>query len=84
MPRTIEMLYFAAIRDVVGRSKETIDLPEAVRTVTDLATLLLRFHPELEGRLATVRFAINEAFAEPETLIAAGDVVAVIPPVSGG
>jgi molybdopterin converting factor subunit 1 len=84
MLRTIEMLYFAAIRDVVGRPKEVLDLPEAVRTVMDLASHLERVHPALEGRLATVRFAVNEAFAEPGAVVSNGDVVAVIPPVSGG
>ena len=37
-----------------------------------------------EGRLASVRFARNEEFAESRDAIAEGDVIALIPPVAGG
>jgi molybdopterin converting factor small subunit len=41
-------------------------------------------HPPLAGRLGPVRFARNEEFVEADALLAAGDVVAVLPPVAGG
>ena len=37
----------------------------------------------LEQR-ANLRVAVNQVFAEPDTLIRAGDEVAVFPPVTGG
>jgi molybdopterin converting factor subunit 1 len=84
MPKPVTLLYFAAIRDAAGTGEERADLPEDVQTVAALAEWLERQRPALTGRLASVRFAVNEAFADPGTSLAAGDVIALIPPVSGG
>lgn len=81
---TVTMLYFAAVRDLVGLAEETLDLPADVSSIGALAAHLTRVHPALEGRLGPVRFARNEAFATSATEIAQGDVIAVIPPVAGG
>ena len=79
----VRVLYFAGVRDVVGRAEETCELPESVATVGDFA----RFVGEtraLAERMATIRIARNERFAEPSEELADGDVLALIPPVSGG
>jgi molybdopterin converting factor subunit 1 len=81
---TVRLLYFAALRDLVGRGEEDVELPEAVSTVRALAEWLEIRHPALGGRLGAVRVAVNEAFAEPTTALSHGDVVALIPPVAGG
>jgi molybdopterin converting factor small subunit len=52
--------------------------------VADLVLHLEATYPELSGRMATVRVAQNERFAKPEAPLAEGDVLALIPPVSGG
>ena len=78
------LLYFAAIRDAVGIAEESLDLPEGVQVVADLPGFLARVRPALAGRLGSVRFAVNETFATPDTGLRAGDVIALIPPVSGG
>lgn len=84
MSRTLTMLYFAAVKDLVGRAEERLALPDAVRTVGDLALFLEAQEPALAGRLAAVRFARNEVFATLAEELADGDVVALIPPVAGG
>ncbi len=81
---TLTVLYFAAVRDLVGKAEERVDVPAGVTTIAALAEHLARVHPELEGRLAPVRFARNEEFAATSDPIAEGDVVALIPPVAGG
>ena len=82
--RRVKLLYFAALREAMGVSEAAVELPDDVRTVADLARFLERSEPQLAGRLSSVRFALNEAFAEPDAPLSAGDVVALIPPVSGG
>ena len=76
--------YFAALRDVLALSEEQVELPAPGACVRDLAQHLSRLHPELVPHLGTVRFAVNETFADAATPLASGDVVALIPPVTGG
>jgi molybdopterin converting factor subunit 1 len=80
----IRVLYFASVRDRVGRGEETLSLPPSIRTVHDLAGHLTERHPEIAVALPGLRFARNERFADPTDLLADDDVVALIPPVSGG
>ncbi len=80
----IKLLYFAAVRDLVGKDEEDVELPANVTSVEALAAFLPGRHPRLEGRLGSVRFARNETFAEKNEALAEGDVVALIPPVAGG
>lgn len=80
----VTLLYFAGVRDLVGRAREDLTLPPDVRSVGALAAWLERERPALAGRLATVRIARNEEFARVEDAIAEGDELALIPPVAGG
>ncbi len=81
---TITVLYFAAVRELIGKDEERIELPADVATIAELAAFLAQRHPTLAGRLGSVRFARNETFATNDEAIAEGDVVALIPPVAGG
>lgn len=80
----VTLLYFAGVRDLVGRAREDVALPPDVRSVGALAAWLERERPALAGRMATVRIARNEEFARVEDAIAEGDELALIPPVAGG
>ena len=80
----LTVLYFAAVRDLVGKDEESLDVPATVATVEALGKHLATLHPELGGRLGYVRFARNEEFAQPADSVADGDTIALIPPVAGG
>ena len=80
----LTVLYFAAVRDLVGKDDEIIDVPSTVATIGALGAHLAALHPELEGRLGYVRFARNEEFAAGTEPVIDGDVIALIPPVAGG
>ncbi|MBX3227168.1 MAG: MoaD/ThiS family protein [Labilithrix sp.] len=77
----ITILYFAAVRELVGLDEEKV---EFTGTITELATFLEGRHERLRGRLGAVRFAKNEEFAASEERIGPGDVIALVPPVAGG
>lgn len=81
---TVTLLYFGAVRDLVGRDEEQVELPAEVATVFALRAWLEREREALAGRLGSVRLARNEAFAQDVDAIASGDVIALIPPVAGG
>jgi sulfur-carrier protein len=82
--KPIEVLYFAAIRERMGLESERIELPDAVDTVGRLVAFLEASRPPLRGVLGSVRFAVGDEFVSHERELAPGDVVALIPPVSGG
>jgi len=79
----VSVLYFAVLRDLAGVAEETVELPSPAE-VGALLSLLERAHEALRGRLGSVRVAVNEEFAPLSTLLHGGEVVALIPPVSGG
>jgi molybdopterin synthase sulfur carrier subunit len=80
----VRVLYFAAVRDLVGVAEEARDLPAGVGTVGAFVAWLEAARPELGGRLASVRVARNEEFAAAGDALADGDTLALIPPVAGG
>jgi molybdopterin synthase sulfur carrier subunit len=80
----VRVLYFAAVRDLLGRDEEWLELPPQVRTVRDFGDLLAQRYPGLVAHLPALRFARNETFAEPGEDLVSDDVVAIIPPVAGG
>ena len=80
----VRILYFAAVRELVGTDDEDLDLPANVQHVAHLAAWLEAHHPALQGRLATVRFALDEDFVGLEAALHDGATVALIPPVAGG
>ena len=77
---TVNILFFASLREKAGRHQEVL-LSEPL-TLRELATRLEQTHSGLS--LTGTLCAINEQYADPETLVSAGDTVAFFPPVSGG
>ncbi|HKO53576.1 MAG TPA: molybdopterin converting factor subunit 1 [Polyangiaceae bacterium] len=80
----VNVLYFAALRELLGLSEEALELPEEVRTVRDFVTHLQQVRPALSGKMASVRVALDEAFAGDSELLAGVQTIALIPPVAGG
>ena len=78
------MLYFAALRELVGRAEDELELPPEVETVQDFVSYIARARPALAGKLATVRVALDETFAKDSDALHGARVIALIPPVSGG
>jgi molybdopterin converting factor subunit 1 len=80
----VELLFFASLREVMGRGAAALELPPAGATVGDVLRLVEARFPELAGKLGSVRVARNEAFADASEPLLAGDTIALIPPVAGG
>jgi molybdopterin converting factor subunit 1 len=82
---SVTVLYFAALRDLAGVGEEQLDVSaDSELSVSLLLLELERRHGALQGRLDAVRVAVNEEFTERGTLLRGGEIVALIPPVSGG
>jgi molybdopterin synthase sulfur carrier subunit len=76
----IKVLLFAHLQEKAGR--EIIEIEHLPLTVKDLKKML-ETNYEL-GSLEHVMVAVNEEYALDQDRIHQGDVVALIPPVSGG
>jgi len=79
---TLRIAVFAGMAEVVGRRH--LDLPWAGGTVADARLLVARSHPALSDLLARSAFAVGCRYVGDDAALAAGDDVAIIPPVSGG
>lgn len=83
----MKLLYFAWLRTRIGRGEEELDVPADVATVSDLLGWLKgqgAGYAEALARPDLVRVAVNQEFAALDTPVAAGDEVALFPPVTGG
>lgn len=76
----VDVLFFAELQETVGNEKVSVEA-EGI-TVTELKKNLLSTY-NLET-LDNAMVAINEEYAKENAVVNKGDVVAFIPPVSGG
>jgi molybdopterin converting factor subunit 1 len=79
----ISVMYFAVFRERINAAEQQVELPSGA-TVSDLLRHLASQHPIIEQLAGHYRIAVNQAFATNETTLNDLDVVALIPPVSGG
>lgn len=83
----VRVLYFAKLREDLGKTSEEVALPGDVTTVAALRAHLMKRGATWQsalGQSRAVRIAVNQEMAEPGTPVRAGDEVAFFPPVTGG
>jgi sulfur-carrier protein len=83
----LSVLYFARLRDAIGRSREDIEVPAGVTTVGELRVWLTQRGAPWSGAFAEVRpirAALDQAMAGDATRLRDGAEVAFFPPVTGG
>lgn len=83
----LRVLYFAWLRQKIGRADEDLALPPGVTTVGALIDFLAArgtAHADAFAHRGAIRCAVNQDFATPATPLKQGDEVAFFPPVTGG
>ncbi len=83
----LKLLYFATVRERLGRAEETLDVPSDVTTVQDLIDWLRERDDAYAVALAEdarIRAAVDQVHAKPDTGIVGAREVAFFPPVTGG
>ena len=83
----MNILYFAWVRQKVGRAGEEVAPPPEVNTVAALVDWLAAQspgHASAFANRATIRCAVNQEFATPDAAVAMGDEIAFFPPMTGG
>jgi len=79
----VNLLLFASIREAVGTGSIALDIPEG-ETVEGLIAALAERYPAVSEHLPSVKIAVNRDLARSDTVLRAGDEVALLPPVGGG
>ena len=84
---TVQIRYFAWLREKVGRESEDVELPAGVETVADLVGWLKQRGPqygEAFARPQVVRAALDKVHVKPTAALGAAREIAFFPPVTGG
>ena len=83
----IKLVYFAWVRERIGRTEESVEPPAGVATVAELAAWLKTRGPEYAAAFArpeVIRAAIDHSHVKPQASIAGAREIAFFPPVTGG
>ena len=83
----MKILYFARVRQMVGKSEEDIDIPANVATVGALVEWLKardEGYAHAFADLRVVRAAINQAHVKLDAPLNGVREIAFFPPVTGG
>lgn len=83
----MNILYFAWLRQKIGKDREALTPPASVATVAALIDWLREQspgHADAFENAKYVRAAVNHEFATPDTAVKQGDEIAFFPPVTGG
>ena len=83
----MRVLYFAWVRQKLGRGEEEVAPPPEVRTVKDLLHWLRGLdeaHADALADEAALRVAVNQEHAALDTPLEGAREVAFFPPVTGG
>lgn len=78
----IQVLLFGIIADLIGETSIDLNLKDAASIKDFKEEIILQF-PQLKN-YTTYAVALNETYAQDDAVIKKEDIIAIIPPVSGG
>ena len=83
----VTIIYFARLREALGKASEQLQLPAGVQDLNALREMLIArggaWATELTGG-RSIRAAVNQDMAQGNVSIKDGDEIAFFPPVTGG
>jgi molybdopterin synthase catalytic subunit len=79
----VKVLFFGVLREITGRAEDELELAHDAR-LADVFEHYAAAHPKLREMERSILLARNQRFAAPSEPVAAGDEIALLPPVSGG
>ena len=83
----MRLLYFAWVRERIGKAEERIEPPAGVATVSELMAWLARRGEEYAHAFENprvIRAAIDRSHVRSDAAIAGADEIAFFPPMTGG
>jgi molybdopterin synthase catalytic subunit/molybdopterin converting factor small subunit len=79
----VGVLFFGALKELLGRSSDTVVLPEGAQ-VRELLLYYAREAPRFEVMAPSLAISVNQEYAGLDRALHEGDEVGLLPPVSGG
>ncbi len=79
----IGVLFFGVVKDLIGRSADTVDMPSDARA-RDVILYYVRQAPRLEAMAPSLAISVNREYSTADRALHEGDEVGLLPPVSGG
>ena len=83
----MKLIYFAWVRERIGKPEEEVDLPAGIETVSDLLRWLRGQGDEYEHALQVpevIRVAIDQEHVDHREKIGGAREIALFPPMTGG
>lgn len=83
----VRLVYFAWVRERIGKGEEELDLPDHVKTAGDLVEYLRGLGEEYEHALQfpkAIRVAVNQEHVHHDESIAGAREIGLFPPMTGG
>ena len=83
----MKLIYFARVREIIGKSEEEMDLPSDINKVDDLLKYLITIGDEYYPALSdfdSIHIACDEKHVDKTFKIINVKEIAIFPPVTGG
>lgn len=83
----VKLVYFAWVREQIGKSEELLTIPANVTTVSGLLHYLAGLDDNYAQALRfpdVIRVAINQEHVEHDSLLSGAHEIALFPPMTGG
>lgn len=87
MDRSLDIIYFAWVRERLGIDQEQVKLDDGIETIGDVLTMLTDrgdAYADIFSDIAKLRFALDQDYGVPATSIGSAQELAIFPPVTGG
>ena len=82
----MKLIYFAKVREILGKSEEIIEVPSEIKTIQNLIDFLISHDPSYKAALEDKDFfvACDEELVDMDFIIKGKSEIAIFPPVTGG
>lgn len=83
----MKFVYFAWVREKIGKAEEEILLPDTVKTISDVLIFLKgrdEAYADALDKAELIRVALDHVHKSHDALIAEAHEIALFPPMTGG
>ena len=87
MARSINIVYFAWVRERLGIDQEQVELGDEIESIADVLVMLAERddrYAEIFADLEKLRFALDQDYGLHTSSIGSAKELAIFPPVTGG